>query len=104
MIVPSVDIYATYRCNLRCSHCFVGENLSLNSHFPFADLYALIQALPQWKTKAVTFLGAEPTLYPCILEAVELVQSLGMQARIVTNGLHGFANFMKRFDGSDKLT
>lgn len=98
MIVPFVDIYVTYRCNLRCSHCFVGDNLSLNSHFGFDDLSALIHTLHRWKTEGVTFLGGEPTLYPRIVEAVKLVQSLGMKARMVTNGLHGFANFMKRFD------
>ncbi len=102
MIVPSIDIYVTYRCNLRCSHCFVGDNLNLNSHFDFDDLYALIRSLHHWKTEEVTFLGGEPTLYPRIVEAVELVQSLGMKTRIVTNGLHGFATFMKRFDGPIK--
>lgn len=100
MIVPSVDIYVTYRCNLRCSHCFVGDNLNLNSHFDFDTLSALIRALHRWKTETVTFLGGEPTLYPRFVEAVELIQFLGMNARMVTNGLHGFANFMKQFDGS----
>src|SRR5579885_2094915 len=102
MIVPSVDIYVTYRCNLRCSHCFVGDNLALNSHFNFDDLSTLLHTLHDWKTEEVTFLGGEPTLYPKIVETVKLVQSLGMQARMVTNGLHGFANFLKRFDGPIK--
>lgn len=100
MIVPSVDIYVTYRCNLRCSHCFVGDNLNLNSHFDFEDLRALLDHLHIWQTEEVTFLGGEPTLYLSLIEAVKLVQFLGLEARIVTNGLHGFAHFMEHFDGT----
>ncbi len=100
MIVPSVDVYVTYRCNLRCSHCFVGNNLNLNSHFDVEDLRALLHHLHTWQTEEVTFLGGEPTLYPSLIEAVKLAQFLGLEARIVTSiGLHGFARFMEHFDG-----
>lgn len=101
MNVPSVDIYVTYRCNLRCPHCFVGDLLDLNSLFDFADLTALIHKLQGWGTKEITFLGGEPTLYPPIIDSIKLVQSLNMRARIVTNGLYSFTHFLQRFDGKE---
>lgn len=99
MLVPSVDVYVTYRCNLRCSHCFVGDNLATNHNFPFDSLMRLIDASPTWGTEEITFLGGEPTLYPHIGEAVGAVQAAGMTARMVTNGLHGFRAFMDHHDG-----
>ncbi|MFJ3897566.1 radical SAM protein [Streptomyces sp. NPDC090083] len=97
----SVDIYVTYRCNLRCTHCFVGDNLSTGQSFAYDSLAHLItDARRQWETEEVTFLGGEPTLYPGIVDAVRLAQAQGLHVRIVTNGLHGFRSFVDRFEGA----
>ncbi|WP_333771278.1 radical SAM protein [Streptomyces sp. IBSBF 2435] len=101
MRVRSVDIYVTYRCNLRCAHCFVGDNLSTGRSFAHDSLARLIAAAPRlWGTEEVTFLGGEPTLYPGIADAVLLAQARGLHVRIVTNGGHGFRSFVDRFEGA----
>lgn len=101
MQVSSIDVYLTYTCNLRCSHCFVGNSLSAGHHFPYAALTQLIGSCRQWNTVDITFLGGEPTLYPQIVDAVKAVHASGARARMVTNGLHGFQKFMREFDGPE---
>lgn len=101
MPVPSIDIYATYRCNLRCKHCFVGPKLDLGTHFDFELLQNLIRTAPSWSTNEITFLGGEPTLYPHLAEVIRLTQKLGMKARIVSNGQRSFEKFMETFDGPE---
>lgn len=98
--VPSIDIYATYRCNLRCKHCFVGPSLDLGTHFDLQLLQKLLKSAPSWNTKEITFLGGEPSLYPHLVSVVHLCQDLGMKARIVTNGQKSFVKFMDAFEGS----
>lgn len=97
--VPAIDVYATYRCNLRCSHCFLGSKLDEATHFDFELLQALIEVAPSWGTEEITFLGGEPSLYPHLAQAIRMVQERGMGARIVTNGQRSFENFMDTFDG-----
>lgn len=99
MPVPSIDIYATYRCNLRCAHCFLGPKLDEGTHFDFDLLRALIETAPAWGTEEITFLGGEPTLYPYLRQSIRMVQERGMKARIVTNGQKSFQKFMEEFDG-----
>ena len=85
--VPSIDIYLTYRCNMRCQHCFIGEHLNSASNMSWPSLVKLLEvACDRWATNEISFLGGEPTLYPNIHAAVGLAQNLGYKTRIVTNG------------------
>jgi MoaA/NifB/PqqE/SkfB family radical SAM enzyme len=97
MQVTSIDVYVTYRCNLRCTHCFMGNSLDSAINFDYALLSKLIERSSELGAREITFLGGEPTLYPQIVEAVVLAQASNLRARIVTNGLYGFARFMKNF-------
>ncbi len=93
--VPSIDVYVTYKCGLRCDHCFVGESLDLGTHFDFASLQGLLTRAPAWGAKEITFLGGEPTCYLHIEEAVKMVRDLGMHPRLVTNGQSSFQRFLE---------
>lgn len=99
---PSVDIFITYRCGLRCEHCFVGDRLDSRTDMPVSTLREIILASRDWQTTQITFLGGEPTLHPKLGECVALAQSAGLEARIVTNGQHGYARFLTRFRGDTK--
>jgi|GEM_PF-2928604 len=99
--VPSIDIYVTYRCNLRCSHCFLGSKLDEGTHFDFELLQELIKVAPSWGTEEITFLGGEPSLYPHLAQSIRMVQEREMRSRIVTNGQKPFEKFMDAFDGLD---
>lgn len=100
MIVPALDVYVTYKCNLRCSHCFMGNSLDKSTDFNYPLLAKLIESAHQWQAREITFLGGEPTLYPYIADAVSLAFSVGLDARLVTNGLSSFRRFIERFNGS----
>jgi MoaA/NifB/PqqE/SkfB family radical SAM enzyme len=99
--VPSIDVYTTYRCNLRCSHCFLGSKLDEGTPFDFELLQLLVEAAPTWGTEEITFLGGEPTLYPYLAQAIRMARERGMKARVVTNGQKSFEKFTDAFEGSD---
>jgi sulfatase maturation enzyme AslB (radical SAM superfamily) len=85
--VPEVDIYATFRCNLRCRHCFVGDALDRGTDLPWDQLTGLLDAAARrWQTRQVAFLGGEPTLYPRLAPAAEYAHQAGLPVRIVSNG------------------
>lgn len=97
--VESIDIFVTYRCALRCKHCFMGGSLDHRTDFAF-DLYAMLaSAAHSWDTKEFTFLGGEPTLYPRLSEAIELAQQSGYRTRVVTNGHRSYSRFLRSHVG-----
>lgn len=93
--VPSTDIFVTYRCSLRCTHCFLGDLLNTSQDMTYSSLAQIIQSCPSWGSTEVTFLGGEPTQYPHITDAVLLARKEGLQPRIVTNGQGAFARFVE---------
>jgi MoaA/NifB/PqqE/SkfB family radical SAM enzyme len=99
VLVPAIDIYLTYRCNLRCTHCFVGDHLNQNSEFSIEALLSLISSCQQWGTNKLTFLGGEPTLYPSLVQVVKFAHAGGLKTRIITNGQGGFRRFTDSYDG-----
>lgn len=100
--VSSIDVFITYRCGLRCSHCFVGENLNLKLDMDFDLFTKLVNTAHQWNTTELTFLGGEPTLYPQFLTALELAQQAGYNTRIVTNGQQSYSSFLENFTGTQR--
>jgi MoaA/NifB/PqqE/SkfB family radical SAM enzyme len=100
--IHSIDVFVTTRCGLRCSHCFVGEDLNQKLDFKFEYLEKLLETAKSWNTKEITFLGGEPTLYPRIVEAVNLSIKSNYKTRIVTNGHKSYLKFLEKFN-SDKL-
>ena len=85
--VLNMDVYVTFRCNLRCRHCFVGANLDTNLDLPWPALHALLdRAVEGWGTEEVTFLGGEPSLYPNLRAGLEVCAEGGIRPRIVSNG------------------
>lgn len=95
-VVPSIDIFLSYRCNFRCSHCFIGDKLSSGITMDFSLVSKLIEECHSWSTKEVTFLGGEPTIYPQIHDAVALSHRHNLRTRIITNGSVAFHRFLDR--------
>jgi MoaA/NifB/PqqE/SkfB family radical SAM enzyme len=98
--IPSIDVFITNRCGLRCSHCFLGESLNLNLDMDFGLFQQLVRAAKQWNTEEFTFLGGEPTLYPQLADAIQLAQMEGYKTRIVTNGHASYLKFIENFKGN----
>jgi MoaA/NifB/PqqE/SkfB family radical SAM enzyme len=94
--IESIDVYLTYRCGLRCSHCFIGENLTSNRDMDLDSIIRLLQTARSWNTKQITFLGGEPTLHPDFLDALDAAASEGYSTRVVTNGHISYSRFLDR--------
>ncbi|RGC65419.1 molybdenum cofactor biosynthesis protein A [Micromonospora sp. MW-13] len=87
MHVPTADIYVTFRCNMRCRHCFVGPALDRGTDLPRDALIGFLRtAWSDWSTREISFLGGEPTLHPDIDLAVRAGREIGFRIRVVSNG------------------
>lgn len=83
-----VFYYVTFACNLRCRHCYVGDNLAPGTH---ADAEQVIRTLEDCRdagARQVVFLGGEPTLHPDYQRILAEAGRIGF-SRLVsdTNGL-----------------
>jgi len=92
-----VDVYVTYRCDMRCRHCFVGNALNQATDLPYDDLVTFLRtAVASWGTEEISFLGGEPTLYRHLDRAIGEAHSLGCRTRIVSNGGPALARLLRR--------
>ncbi|EKU98208.1 putative Fe-S oxidoreductase [Leptolyngbya sp. PCC 7375] len=83
-----VYYYITFVCNLRCRHCYVGDNLAPQTHANLSLVLNMLQKCYCAGARKVTFLGGEPTLHPdyekILLESIRI----GYPKIIIdTNGL-----------------
>src|SRR5205823_4881088 len=63
-------LYINSQCNLRCSHCYVGnELLNASVYYSLASILDFIADLPP--LDRVTVLGGEPFYHPRLREVVE---------------------------------
>jgi len=87
MNLTSIHILLTYKCNLRCDHCFVFGGPRLNGVISIADIRKVLkQAQQLGSIRSIYFEGGEPFLYyPLLLEAVKEASSKGFAVGIVTN-------------------
>lgn len=88
-------IIPTWRCNLRCSHCFVSHKLKKDGNNN-VNIPHLIAFLTRFKERyksvdniAISFIGGEPTLNPDLcLKIIEAVpQDLNVSYHMTTNGV-----------------
>lgn len=77
-------------CNLRCKHCYLGEQKQ-NSRFRFLGECSLnyMDFLHKSGVKTVLLMGGEPLLYPYIYRVINRGGKLGhkMHVAILTNGV-----------------
>jgi MoaA/NifB/PqqE/SkfB family radical SAM enzyme len=111
--LTSLDLYITYRCNRRCTTCFIGdEQLDSAEEMQWSyitELTAWAESIPT--IEEVVLLGGEPTLHSRFSDIVELLSSTRLAVRLVTNGnararkllhstLHTLAGVHVSIDGS----
>lgn len=77
----------TYRCNLACGHCFMGDYRPEGEELSTAELKAFLDFLAGWGPFAAFFSGGEPLLRPDLAELVDHASSLGLLVSVETNGL-----------------
>lgn len=93
--VRDLAIYLHTVCDLRCDHCYIG-NEWLNSGWSFEkdEAAAILEHFAQGGMDRLTFIGGEPTLYPHLTDLIKQSQHYDIaERRITTNGVK-----LKHFD------
>ena len=86
--LQAIYYYLTFACNLRCLHCYVGENLSPQSHAKPATVANTLRECYAHGARKAIFLGGEATLHPNYAEILATAAEIGYRRIIVdTNGL-----------------
>lgn len=83
----SLQLGPTSRCNLNCSFCS-NVHREVHEDLDFDDLVDFMFRLKFFlgtKTVEITG-GGDPTLYPQINELIELINGLGLEVGMITNG------------------
>ncbi len=74
----------TYRCNLRCIHCYCTNSIS--KELTLNEWKRAIDILKSWGTVFITFTGGEPLLREDLLQIMRYASKNGMALRLFTNG------------------
>jgi uncharacterized radical SAM superfamily Fe-S cluster-containing enzyme len=84
-----VFLDVTNRCNMNCPICIANiPGMGFEFHPPFSYFEKVLKACSEMEPRPlVQLFGGEPTVRDDIFEIIELGRSLGLDLRIVTNGL-----------------
>lgn len=80
-----VPIDLTYRCNLKCSYCYVAAPEEI-PELTTQEIKILINDLARLKTFGLCFCGGEPTIRDDFLDLLNYAISKGMYVNTVSNG------------------
>ncbi len=86
--VPSLrylEWLVTYRCNLSCSHCYLGE--PVNRDFPDDLIGRLLEEFSQIQGLRILVSGGEPTLYSFFQKLNDMIPDFPIRAVLLSNGL-----------------
>lgn len=80
------ELAVTYRCNLRCNFCYVGDRRygELSTSDAKKILYKIVH---EAQIPSVSFTGGEPMLRKDIGELVAYASGIGMWTNLITNGV-----------------
>ena len=86
-IFPILAVQTTYKCNMLCANCYLGDMLN-NPKFEDVDpikLEEVFKKLP--KRTDIRFIGAEPTMNDGLFEMIKVAKKYKHRPQILTNGL-----------------
>lgn len=75
----------TYRCNLRCRHCYVADG-SKRKELSTPEVFSILKDLASAGCLNIGFTGGEPFLRKDILDILEYAKGMGLNIIILTNG------------------
>lgn len=79
------EIAVTYRCNLNCEFCYVGDNVT--AELGTSDIKKLLFKIKhEAHIPSVSFTGGEPLLRNDIVELVRYARRIGLWTNLITNG------------------
>ena len=84
---PILSIQTTYKCNMQCANCYLGDMLNNDEYADVnIDMFKnAIKKLP--KRIDIRFIGAEPTMNYNLFEMIKIVKKYKHRPQILTNGL-----------------
>ena len=84
---PILSIQTTYKCNMQCANCYLGDMLNNDEYADVnIDMFKnAIKKLP--KRIDIRFIGAEPTMNDNLFEMIKIVKKYKHRPQILTNGL-----------------
>lgn len=86
-IPVTCEIDPSNRCQNNCSFC-ISKNRTTHDDMDLNFALPVIMRLRDLGTKSITFTGGgEPTMNPRLAAMIEFVDSIGMRAGLITNGI-----------------
>lgn len=87
MTIPfEIVIELTYKCNLRCIHCYAEAGVDRKEIMPTDKVCYLLDTFSDLGTRIVEFTGGEPLLHPDIDKILEKALRLFDLVSVLTNG------------------
>jgi|GEM_PF-1638545 len=84
-----IDVHwdITYKCNLNCIHCYLGDlRMKKNDELQYSECIKILEELRSLGTFNITFSGGEPFLKPEFITIVKEARKMGFKINIITNG------------------
>jgi molybdenum cofactor biosynthesis enzyme MoaA len=86
-IFKTISIETTYRCQLACSNCYLGEMLN-NDNIPDINIHEFESVIKKLPNRCdIRFIGAEPTLNKNLFNLIKITRSSGHRPSLLTNGI-----------------
>ncbi|XRP96542.1 radical SAM protein [Methanocaldococcus sp. 16A] len=76
----------TYRCNLRCKHCYANAGKPLEDELNTEEAKKVVDILGNAGVVALAFSGGEPLMRKELFELIDKAKDYDMQVSIATNG------------------
>lgn len=86
-IFQILSIETTYKCNMACANCYLGDMLN-NPKFNDVDIIKFEEAISKLPRRCdVRFIGAEPTMNEDLFTMIKIARKYKHRPQILTNGL-----------------
>jgi len=82
----SMEIEFSLRCNYRCPYCYVPRNPDVAQELSRSEIEDVIRQAKALGARKIIILGGEPSIYPHLVEMIDLIRGLGMAVEMFTNG------------------
>jgi len=85
--VPTLlSVELTYRCNLKCKHCFIDAGLPKSNEMQYTQLISILDEFSSLGTSVVSLTGGEPLMHPEFFRILDFCDSRFLRVEILTNG------------------
>ncbi|MBI3894343.1 MAG: radical SAM protein [Acidobacteria bacterium] len=84
--ILAAQLNLTWKCNLKCKHCYVGNNMLLAPPLAFDEWVCIIQELKNLNVPRIAFLGGEPILFKYFFDLSQVARDQGFKILTSTNG------------------